>query len=102
MDYPTQPHDQNKTKQKLTGLFFFLKAISERFIMKKKALNNPSFNLSTKSIASPYSNFAYDTNITRPKKLATKQCAMDILNKQDRSPKDNFVAKISRFYIASK
>jgi hypothetical protein len=27
-----------------------------------------------KKIAYPYSNFAYDTNITRPKNPATKQC----------------------------
>ena len=33
MNYPTQPHDQNKTK--IDHAFFKKKAISERFLMEK-------------------------------------------------------------------
>ena len=57
MYYPTQPHDQNKIKIEW-DFFFNKKEISERILMK--------IVLSSKSIASLYSNSAFDTNITRP------------------------------------
>jgi hypothetical protein len=62
VNYPTQPHDQNKTK--IDHAFFKNKAISERFLM-EKALKY--FVFSAKSLASLYSNSTYDTNINRPK-----------------------------------